>query len=369
MKFTSLHGAYFPNNYGDVLILAIQAKWIKELTGEEVSLPFATNVYRKTIEPINLAGKDSIIKSNYLIYGAGGYLGEPPLGRFKWSINFIRNHFKPAWIASRNNVPYSIIGTGAGPANVWIARQALKFITKRAEMIAVRDEESKIYLSQFLKNNNKINITADVALSLTKDDLNKEIVCKVKEQYLDFEGMKIGVHIGADRHAEDTGQNVQSVIDEIIQFFKDKPELTPVLIIDNNNKVQNEAVEYIKNEINRKCSIFKHEDIWETSALLSELDTVVTNKLHIGIVNYAMGNVPISFPYHSKTKRFYKQIGLENLCTPISEVEEQITYNSLSSVYKNIKEGNKKKYQQKRSEMMRLSLLNKKILKEVLNSK
>lgn len=367
MHFVSLHGAYYPNNYGDVLILNIEAEWIKELTGKDVSLPFATDIYRSTLQSNQVTGKDSIIQSDYLIYGAGGFLGEPPADIYKWSLNFLKNHLKPAMLAKKHKVPYSIIGTGVGPVSAFYGKAALKYIAKNAEIIAVRDQESKDYIAQLVDKNKPIYETADVALSLTKESIPKQVKDQVQNEYLNFDGLKIGIHIGADRHSSEHGANVQMVIDETIQFFNQNEHLTPVLIIDNDNQVQREAVDFIASRLKQNHVLFKHQTIWETTALLAELDTVITNKLHIGIVNYAMGNVPISIPYHSKTKRFYKQIGLEELCTPISEINKGLTLSLLNQISTDVLNGNKGKYQIKREEMKAKALNNKMILEKILN--
>src|SRR5699024_9418971 len=148
---------------------------------------------------------------------------------------------KPVLIAKKNNVPYAVIGTGGGPITPFIGKMALKYIVNNAEIIAVRDRESKDYLNKFIKDKNKIISTADVALTLTKEDIPKSSLKKIKTKYLNFDGPKIGLHIGANRHSKKDGKNVQLIIDECIHFFNEHEELTPVLIIDNNNEVQNEA--------------------------------------------------------------------------------------------------------------------------------
>lgn len=364
MKNVSLHGAYYPNNYGDVLILSIQSSWIREITKGDVVLPYATSIYRKSLNTPNISGKKSIIDSEYLIFGAGGYMGEPPTSNLKWSINFIRNHLKVAIIAKRHGVPFSINGTGAGPLSNFFVRKSVQYIAKNADTITLRDFESKKFMKSLIPDNKKIIETADVALSLKKKDLDDELLEKVRTDYLSFEGEKVGIHIGADRL---NNNNVQIIVDEVIRFFTNHPSLVPVLIIDNDNSVQNEASQYINEKIKHKAVVYKHKDVWETTALLAELDMVLTNKLHIGIVSYAMGNVPISFPYHTKTKRFYSQIKLDNLCCPISEVEKYKVINILEEVYNDIRNNNKSKYQNERENMEKKALKNKKVLIDIFN--
>src|SRR6202007_2101045 len=49
-------------------------------------------------------------------------------------------------------------------------------------------------------------------------------------------------------------------------------------------------------------------------ALIGGVDGIVTTKLHVGIVGCAMEKPVISMPGHSKTPRFYKQVGLSEQC-------------------------------------------------------
>jgi polysaccharide pyruvyl transferase WcaK-like protein len=51
-------------------------------------------------------------------------------------------------------------------------------------------------------------------------------------------------------------------------------------------------------------------------ALLSHFDVVMTNKLHVGMCASAFGKPVLSIPLHSKIKRLYRQIRLEENCIP-----------------------------------------------------
>lgn len=370
MSKISLHGAYFPNNYGDVLILAIQAKWIQEITKKEVVLPFATEIYRNTIDVSNISGKQGIISSDKLIYGAGGYLGEPYTNKWRWGFNFIKNHLLPYKIAKKNNIKHAIIGTGAGEVTNLFARSAVKKICNDASIISVRDEESRDILLKYGIDESKIDVTADVALSLTKKDIPISSIKKIKDLLRGSNNSKFGVHLGINGQSSIFSKKTELLLEESIAFLNKYDHITPVLIIDNDNKAQNNAVQYLKKKLINKCIIYKHDNIWETTALLSELDVVLTNKLHIGIVSYALGCIPISIPYHPKTIRFYRQIQQKNLCIPLLDLQKGDVSNLLNSTQNpgwvsRVTE----KQNNIRRELKNKALKNKEYIEQFLNSK
>lgn len=366
-KLISLHGAYHPNNYGDVLILAIQAKWINEiLSNHEVVLPYATNVYRDEIKPSTNRGLRGLIDSEKLIYGSGGYLGEPNSGKIRWGFSFFKKHFVPSFIFRLLDKPYAIIGTGVGPITNSLTKYEVKKIANNASVIAIRDEESKEFLEKIGIEESKIHVTVDVALSLKKEDINKEATEKIKK-LTSISGILYGIHIGVDRNSKQFGEKVEKIFNDVLRFLNENPDIQPVLIIDNDNSQQNEAVEYLSKKISQKCIVYKHDNIWETTALLSELDFVVTNKLHVGIVSYALGTIPISLPSHQKTVRFYKQINREDLCIRLEDLKDNDLYKMMK---KTLNEKWVEKYQDDYSQnhpfLQEKALLNKKILKEFL---
>src|SRR5690554_4740536 len=96
MKKIGLHGAYSVRNFGDTLILKIVKEWINEHSPMvEVILPFATcemESFEITNKPLN---KIQIKELDALIFGPGGYFGEPPvnfLRRLRWTFRNYKKH-------------------------------------------------------------------------------------------------------------------------------------------------------------------------------------------------------------------------------------------------------------------------------------
>lgn len=366
-NYISLHGSYYPNNFGDVLILAIQANWIKEISKGEVVLPYATKVYRDTIKPSSLRGKDGIKKSEKLVYGAGGYLGETPKNKWMWGFKFFKKHVLPAELAIKNNIEYALIGPGVGPLTNILTRKEVVRICKNSSVITVRDEESKEFLVKYGVSEKKINVTVDVALSISNKDIPIDSINRIDKIFSNVKGKKYGFHMGVDVDSPIYGDQVKILFEESIRFVNENPKIMPVLIIDNDNPQQNKAVEYMKNKINKDCIIYKHEYIWDTTALLGKLDMVLTNKLHVGIVSYALNTNCIALPYHPKTIRFYKQINREDLCIPLTDLKINNIYNLL---IKSTKEAVVEEWNRDREvylpQLRKKALLNKKILRDFL---
>ena len=367
---TALHGAYYPNNFGDVLILSIQAQWIKEITGGTVALPFATPSYDATIKPERIKGFKALNKSRKLIYGAGGYLGEPPNVSFSWNARFFRNHVLSAEYFNAKSKPYALIGVGVGPlSNAFVRHEVLR-ICRKAKVVAVRDEESKNHLENYGHDVSQIKVTADVALSLTKDCLSFSSLERAKMLVPESSKKYIALHIGVDMFSPNNKENSMMLINEVVEFFKIHHELIlPVVIIDNDHYTLRSMLDFIKSKLGDNLIIYKHSIANDTAAFLSQLDFVITTKLHVGIVAYSLGVDCAGIPTHSKTQRFYNQINQPDLCITMDNLKK----NKIRTLLENIlnigwRNNLRRVRESTQPKLKKLALENKKIITDFLLS-
>lgn len=320
----SLHGAYENENFGDELLIAIQANWIQE-HGLNVCLPFASPVYKEQIESSSASDIEGLKKSSHLIYTGGGYFGEPNHKQFKWGINFYRkNHHIPSAIFKRENKKYIISGVGAGPVTNPFTRRTIVKICNSAEKVIVRDNESWSYLKGYGVNPSKLLTAADVVLTLKKEDLSTEILNEVKVNLKRKpEKFYFGIHIGVSPDDQNYSEQVKSVMNSLAQIIKERQNIVPVLIADKRNahSTQEIAIEYMSSLLDFKPIIFRHSNIWNTCALLSMLDGVITTKLHIGITAYSLGTKTFGIAAHQKTRRFYNQINKSEYFFELGEID------------------------------------------------
>ncbi|XEC95509.1 polysaccharide pyruvyl transferase family protein [Paenibacillus tarimensis] len=325
-RIFALHGGCFTENFGDELLLAIHSKWVKEIINGDVVLPYAINIYDQEVNAIKLKGIGALKAAEKLIYSGGGYLGEPNHDQINWGYSFFkRKHFVPAEYFKLTKKPYAIIGAGAGPLTNKFTRKEVIRMCKNAEITAVRDEESKKFLCEYGVPSEKIHVTADLVLSLGLEDLDALKKSKAKAFLNNVEGKKlIGIHLAVSSENPNYGENAQIIQSSIVRFFNNNPDFIPVLIADKrNSSEQNQVIEELSKEFVHKYIVYKHSDIWLTCAILSQLDAVLTTKLHVGITAYSLGTKAFSVAAHQKTLRFYKQIEQNENCLPLEEIRSE----------------------------------------------
>lgn len=369
-NYVALHGAYRTNNFGDHLILAIQANFIRETSKNKVLLPFAINSFDNVIGTRERAkGIRSLNQCRYLIYGAGGYFGEPSTNQMRWGLRFFKYHCLPGEYAIFRNMPYAVIGVGAGPVTNLLTRNEIRRICNHASVITVRDIESKEYLVEYGVSSEKILVTADVALSLDKDDLPYESIQKANEILGNNSNRKkYGIHINGLNSGR-YGEKVKILLKECIEFIKKNNDILPVLIIDHEGASdQIQVVDYLSKEFDGNCVVVPYQNPWVISAILEKLDLVLTTKLHVGIVSYALGTQPLCFPTHQKTKRFYKQIKQEGACYSLDDLTPGTVLDVMNTFLQKGLMDNKDQGERReiRSKLRNQSLLNKEEIKHFL---
>ncbi|MDZ5782821.1 polysaccharide pyruvyl transferase family protein [Marinococcus luteus] len=322
----SLHGAYDNENFGDELLVGIQAKWVQELD-LKVGLPFASQVYRDQISSSEAVGEECLNKSEKLIYTGGGYFGEPNHKKYKWGINFFRKkHHVPGKNFKKNNKKYMIAGVGAGPVSNILTRTSIVNICNSAEKVLVRDEASFEYLKKYGVKNMEMKITGDVVLSLSEEDIPRKsikeasnIIAKDKAKYF------LGIHIGVAPGDSFYKDNIENVMKSILKVLENA-DIKPVLIADKRNSLpQEKAIDEMRKRLKEEPLIYRHENMWDTCAFLSQLDGVITTKLHVGITSFALGTKTFGIAAHQKTKRFYEQINKEKNFYELSQINEDIS--------------------------------------------
>lgn len=310
----SLHGTYFGNNYGDILLIAIFAKWIKDAVPNAIiNLPLADK--SKTYElPEGTTGIMNLIKSKCLVFCGGGYFGEQPQNKKKWARQNFRRHLIVGLLAIIFRVPYAIIGVEFGPLSINWFRKITIYIAKRAKVVVVRNDESLEFLRE--RGVKHVILAADAVLTLADEsglkhlDNNKILlhlqgIIKMPQKYADF--VKI-----------------------LIDVLKNKSIKRKLCFISDNYGVDYSDENYLKifkilDESEIPYEICPYQGYKNMIELIKDTPYIVTTKLHVGITAAALGVRPFSVWVHPKTKRFHKQIQNIDYCISMSEVNEQHT--------------------------------------------
>jgi len=328
MKNIALHGAYHGDNFGDSLFVILFVDWLKELNGnynKNIYLPFAGDRIRKLVNVSDKRGLKCLFLADLFVFVGGGYLGEPTGNIKMWSCRLIIKHLSIAFVAYILKKPYIFIGVGAGPLSYKLARRLTVFICNKSKKVIIRDKESYDYLIEYGVFSNKLIITADSILSFSKKNVKPTYVNIIKQIIKkQNNGKYIGVHLPSIN--EKYMDKLLLLIQDLEIFCKILPGCKIIVFNDHFKKKydyrDHQVFLLLKQIFIENIMYFDYENPDMLIALISELDIVITSKLHCGIVANCFNKYTVSIAVHEKTKRLYNQLGIESRHTSISSYKK-----------------------------------------------
>lgn len=309
-----LNGATAGTNFGDFLFAKMFQDFVSEKVGFENVYWYRTrfamsDFYEKRL---NNPNKDRVKNMDALIYISGGYFaGNDKLFR-DYVFRFLR-YFVVGLKCIRHKIPYAVIGLEvAEPKKKWM-RYIEKKILKNADMIVVRNEESLRCLESY--GITDAIQTSDSAFTLEPSFFENATLPKEIEE---CQKKILLFHVSA---AIDANTLLEEKVAPIINaFLKNHPEYTVLVTADQFSPYQGEVLDSIcdKLECDRIIKYY-YEDPIALCKVIRCADTIVTHKLHVGIVGATLGKSVISFSGHSeKIQRLYHQLGEDGRSAPLS---------------------------------------------------
>lgn len=322
MNKIALHGSYFGYNFGDTLLCALFCQWIHSNTCAKVVLPIASRRNMALIGA-DARGLASFLSCPYLVFCGGGYFGGPAKASFKWSVRNFFRHFLIAELARLMGKKILVLGTGAGPIASPFLRDRLKRLVEYAEVVIVRDDESKAFLNS-LGVTREIVVDIDAATYLDRSFFvprDEGSATPVSERTALQTKRTVVIHLtNYDSPEWEPMANVMA------EFCSRSQGITPLIITDSQTRTgkaaaQDKASRQLERLIPGSQHVGYAGDPAELCRLLDTADLIVTNKLHVGIVGSKLGKHVISLPQHVKTPRFYRQLGLSSICVVEKQAE------------------------------------------------
>ena len=318
----ALHGAYRHGNFGDMLLLGIYIRWIRETyPGCRVILPFLrTNL--KGLVNADGRGLAELLRASALVYGGGGYFGEPNSGRTLWAMRNTWRHVPVGLIARIRGIPIAISGVGAGPLSSGLARRLFVRLFGWARAVAVRDVESRDFMARYGVEADRMVVTADAALSLDESSVTPEALAEARRKLGALPGSwRIGFNVAHSIRL----RGMDPLLDDLRTFAAGHPQAAFVFFLDEGaGRGESYHVARMAREIERRVAapavVVPYRDPDQVLGLIQALDLVITTKLHVGIVACALGTSVLAFPAHQKTRRFYEQIGAADRCRPLHQL-------------------------------------------------
>ena len=316
-KIISLHGSYFGNNYGDILLVNMFAKWIKEYNPKlYINLPKANKKVTHEL-PVGSVGLFNLIKSSALIFCGGGYFGEQPKNPQKWALRNFFRHAVIAIIACIFNIPYVIIGVEFGPISSNWFRKICIVIAKKAKYVVVRNQESY----DFLKRNGvtkNVLLSADAVLSLS------EMVSPLSTY--NEKCKKILIHFNGKNKLP---MNYEFVVNTIISSVRKTFEDYKIVFLSDSegNYYDNDVCKEIFTHLNKDKIPYAIKTYEGYENLINEINSsycIFTSKLHVGITAAALNKKVFSLWFHNKTPRLHAQIGNSGNCIAFDLVDQNL---------------------------------------------
>lgn len=305
-KSVAIHGAVYGRNFGDILIIETIIRSLVGAGITEFSIPMGLkrfiNYLNRNSKRIGTAKFPSVI-----IFGPGGYLGQPEYNVVRWNLRFMLYHGSIILMSYAMRIPIIIHGAGVGPATFYPVRMLIRLLFKRAVKIHVRDIESFNYVSEIYKNvdNKVLTFGGDVALALTS-------IYGIKPKTSESNKGVIGIHMPV-------GNRIlfpDALADDIVRFVRENTDYQFRILHDGpGHAVHGKLRAILSFENVAEVDFVSPEDLLSR---INECEVIVSTKLHVGICGYALGKKIISIYTHPKNVRFFQQIGRADNAVPIS---------------------------------------------------
>ncbi|VTT43233.1 polysaccharide pyruvyl transferase family protein [Streptococcus porcinus] len=313
-----LHGAtdFGSSNFGDFIYGEIYHSFLKEIFPEAtISYYNPSDYFKKYTRDYDFAQNDSK-NADALVYIPGGYFGEGNEAKFKHNlIQFVR--FMPAGLkAIVKKQDIYVSGVGAGPNTDFLLTNTIKAICKKAELVTVRDAESKVALEKL-----GVSSVIEGADPILAFDYSKiiENTTQVGRLIEDANGKRtVFIHFN---HSSEALEKFAKAINIISRNNKD---LHFIVGSDQLFSDEDEKFERFKELSGCNASHYKYDSSFELLSLLNRVDTVLTCKLHVGVIATIFNKSVICIAEHpTKSKRYYKRIGTPERCVSLYETSAE----------------------------------------------
>jgi len=325
----ALLGAHRTYNFGDLLLAHIYARWVRETVPHaQLSLPYASKDIAASLGYSEPEFARGLLRADKVLFIGGGYFGEKQNPTWRDQLVRFHRYMYPGLTALAANKDVGVIGVGFGPLSSSLLRRSARFILNHAQIVALRDKESREYAQEYGVKHGHIRVTADAALALKWSDLGSVSV-STAEALLQRTppDARIGVHLS---NLSDSSAAYDAVLHDIQLHIQEHPRHHAYLLCDQRGSVgQQKMQNRLQSTLGHRATSLGYQDPEILSAVLGRLCVVVTDKLHVGMVARVLGTPSVSVANHQKTARLYKQLDASADCVAIDQVESGFVHSAL----------------------------------------
>jgi polysaccharide pyruvyl transferase WcaK-like protein len=328
-----LHGATMGTNFGDFIFAKLFYDRVKDLNRDGETYFYESkyamsDFFKKQLKYSFNYSRNSLLKSDALVYISGGYFGERKQSLKESILRFLRYMVVGCYFVLRKK-PIAIIGVGAGPLSNRFLKLCCKKIFNHASVITVRDNESKEYLKEYGVNKNII-VTTDSAQILSYLDFPKNIKQWVEGEFVSSKYIFLHINPGHDTNIA----IINKIVKPLNTFLKRHSEFGVIVGCDQYSHSK-EELNKIKNcLVCENILLFDYNEPMSLCSVLNKVDLIITTKLHVGIIGVTCAKSVVSISGHSeKILRYYKQINESNRAIKISNCNNEMVLDLLERYY------------------------------------
>ena len=332
----SIRGYYGNYNLGDELMLQAIVQDLKNITPnceiEVYGIDYET-AETLSIQPVSSYRK-SIAKSNLLIIGGGNLLYD----RNSYGHNSLWSCLKEVIFARLNSTKVLFYGVGVGPIVTPIGRKLLRLLIYLSEGITVRDPDSYSLLIDCGVSRNKIALGTDLVFKMSFNEPPTTTVEFLIHEWLSANRkLKVIVNVFnmqrellprfLKKQGELRRQLISKLLDRIVEDYN-----AQIIFVSAQGQVA--GCDHL--EAQRIISLMKGKEAcinipylnpkW-MPYIIKHADVVIAMRLHISILAFKLGVIPVGLSYSLKVKSFYKMIGIEENCFHADAFDVDELYN------------------------------------------
>lgn len=237
-----------------------------------------------------------------------------PLYNYLWTLS------KVLPLAKKRDIPVVLYNSSLGPVNSEAGKQALKRVVDSADLMILRDQESRELLQRLGFEHEHIVDGADCALNADPVvDKRFDNICTMEglfESQRPVIGFNVNSYVDAFVCEDGTSFGRENLValyadtvDKVIETLD-----VDVVFVETQHMdmgIANEVLEQIKHRDRIRLINNKTYSYREICSVLKRFDLFVGMRTHSLILSSAMGTVPVGIVTYPKNRGYMRTIGLE----------------------------------------------------------
>ncbi|WP_010270221.1 polysaccharide pyruvyl transferase family protein [Paenibacillus senegalensis] len=330
-----IHGFYGAGNTGDDAILqAIVDHLYDRLEDPQVTVLVrsrTTKAYygRHPVQSVygfeKAAVATAVAKADAILIGGGGlfqdYTGYEAAELFAGAKRSINYYAAPFFLAKAWNKPVMFYAVGVGPFHSPLAANMSSFILSSSDAVTVRDQAS-LDMARKL-NIHQAVLTADPALRLTSHISENAVRKWAPSDFFNAGHPLIGLNLRKWSFTSDGTPKCFTLLKQLADYSSAKYNAKFLILPFNLSDQEQSLAVRLAESIGRDKAHIVASDCPpdQLQRLIGQLDILLHMRLHASILAAASGTPTIGIAYDPKVNHWYKEMGLEEMCFELGEVE------------------------------------------------